>query len=333
MKNSKILYLIFFITLIVFLVCSCSDQIDITNHSDYESNSNIPDTGQTSNTGTKENQDTSYSSTDAYLTENIKESTDSETLNEYVTISLNGIVYALFPFKDGDLSGQYDPNESSAHLYPTREFDSKLDRLIAEYLLSGEEYKELVDMIYYQYVCDSTLLHSSYSKLERYHNDGETTDFPEYMLRKVKEDGRLGNEYYVARYGNITAFDEYEDYLNRRFDPEIISEIFNENSPCVINVNGYIFARDCGIGYSGQERDPKYSILVDEGIIVLCEQRTIYDQDSGTEEYTMIPTDESIINYNILKKVKYGSEFVWKWIEINHSYPVQDEYEFYSVSK
>lgn len=126
------------------------------------------------------------------------------------------------------------------------------------------------------------MLYATYTELEYYHNENDLADFPNYMLRKISDSGRLENEYYVARYGSITTFDEYESYMYQHFDYDLISDIFEGSDLPVINVNGYIFSRDCGMGKNGQLRNPEYSLMADEELIVLCEKRWEIDWDKET---------------------------------------------------
>lgn len=127
------------------------------------------------------------------------------------------------------------------------------------------------------------------------------------------------DEYYVAKYGDITKYKKYEEYINLHFSPDIASVHLNA---FVLDVNGYMFVHNSSRSDSLVGEDPEYSLLVDEEIIVLCEKRTVYENNE--------PTDEYEYEYSVLKKYshRYNNTFidVWKWADINYCSKVYYEY-------
>jgi hypothetical protein len=141
-------------------------------------------------------------------------------------------------------------------------------------------------------------------------------------VRHINEnDKSLTGIYSMARYGDIETYDEYEAYARLHFAHNVYRDIMKST----VNAGGYCFRILGGRGISNHEWDPVYSMLIDEGIIVFKETRTVYkyaDNDDGSSK--LVPSDEKTVYYYIIEKESDGK---WRWSRIIEYFPVWDEYD------
>lgn len=316
-KNIKYFNIILIAVLAVFLLCSCNKDNNSDDSFDSNTTENI-----VSDTETDTDTDTiADSATDSAETED----TDAaETTAEgYEIITVNGERFAVIPYDgekyDGSVTS-FDPDRIRPMYVEPVNDSSKIDKLVEKYLSTGEGYDELLNVIYYRYVSDNTIMCSSATAGFEYYSDVDTDKIPGTLLIMLDDEGNLtADEYYVAKYGDITKYKKYEEYINLHFSSDIAS---GHLKAFVLNVNGYMFVHNASRSDSHVGGDPEYSLLVDEEIIVLCEKRTVYENNE--------PTDEYEYEYSVLKKYshRYNNTFidVWKWADINCCSDVYYEY-------
>ncbi|HPU17620.1 MAG TPA: hypothetical protein PLZ27_03005 [Bacillota bacterium] len=222
----------------------------------------------------------------------------------------------------------YDPNIDESKLVKNndeigRKFTApdqsdEITALVNEYLKTGKGYNELLKIIYFQYAC-AVNFKWCISYEPTYYKD---VAYPEvWYIKEDNNDKYYDGIYIMARYGDIETYDDYEAYARLHFSHDVYSDIMEST----INAGGYCFRLWSGRGISTHEWDPVYSLLIDDGMIVLKETRTVYkyvDNDDGSSK--LVPSDEKTVHYYIIEKESDGK---WRWSKIYENFPVWDEYD------
>ena len=212
--------------------------------------------------------------------------------------------------------------------YTIPDDDEKITQLVEQYLTNGTGYDELIETIYYNYVCANEVLKhdgnmGSYYVVAYTNESGEV----EYSDTAISDKTHTIVERYhkyclykKIKYGDITTYAEFEEYLKNHFSLEITNRILD----WCINVNDhlYYYAEGGGGGIVDWNcREPEIEITVSKNAILLTTNRRIYtpvfgeDKDEFTGEYKM--DHFLLINDN-------GR---WKWSYFSDIYACLNEYE------
>lgn len=179
---------------------------------------------------------------------------------------------------DGSLPDHYYPynGDESVWVETEDEYDyfyaednhERISSLVAQYLDNGEGYDELMELILYQVACAAEFWIEFADVLPEYYTrkaqSAAVDDYDKYHIYHKEDDGY--NSYPMVRYGELDTYDKIVSHIGLLYSTHILTQEYETN---LVNVEGYAFQIQTGIGSCCDYSEAEYTMLVYESAIYL----------------------------------------------------------------